>query len=154
MADFSSTFSFENAIVSQFIFYATIVLLKMMLMSVWTSKNRISKEVYANVEDLKLSPNDKLKINTTDTDVERIRRCHQNDIENIIPFVLIGCFYCMTGPSPFIAGLHFRLFAACRIFHTIAYRFVIPQPARFIAFLGGWGITASMAVAVLGSATM
>lgn len=45
MADFSSTFSFENAIVSQFIFYATIVLLKMMLMSVWTSKNRISKEV-------------------------------------------------------------------------------------------------------------
>ena len=45
MADLASTFSFENAIVSQFLFYATIVLLKMMLMSVWTAKNRIGKEV-------------------------------------------------------------------------------------------------------------
>ena len=51
-----------------------------------------------------------------------IFRVHQNDIENVIPFVLIGALYCLTGPDPASAKLHFQIFTAARILHTLSYQ--------------------------------
>lgn len=70
-------------------------------------------------------------------------------MENIIPFVMIGFFYTLTGPQLSTAQLHFRLFAGSRIVHTIVYTLAFPQPSRGLAFLLGLAVTLSMAYRVL-----
>ncbi len=59
---------------------------------------------------------------TTDPDVERIRRNHLNDIENIVPFVLIGFFYVATNPDRDVAIWHFKVFFISRLIHTVCYQ--------------------------------
>lgn len=45
-----------------------------------------------------------------------------NDIENIIPFVLVGILYVLTGPALGTARLHFQIFTGARFLHTIVYQ--------------------------------
>ncbi|KAF3859448.1 hypothetical protein F7725_021847 [Dissostichus mawsoni] len=68
---------------------------------------------FANEEDVARKPvEERKKLLRNHPDVERVRRCHQNDIETIIPFVLVGLLYALTGPVLSTALLHFRIFAA------------------------------------------
>merc|ERR1712096_84571 len=43
-------------------------------------------------------------------DVERVRRCHLNDIENIIPFLLLGIMFVGVNPNVETAIIHLRCF--------------------------------------------
>lgn len=140
------TLSFENEVFAKFAFYAGIVLLKTIIMSVWTARYRIPRKVFITPEDYR---GKQPKALTTDPDVERTRRCHQNDLENVLPFVLIGLFYVLTGPDVGSATWHFRLFAGFRLLHTIAYMFVIPQPTRVLSFVVGFGVNMSMVLTVI-----
>ncbi|XP_043092309.1 microsomal glutathione S-transferase 1.1 isoform X2 [Puntigrus tetrazona] len=56
--------------------YATIVVLKMMLMSFMTSYFRLTKQVFSNLEDTMLvkTTEDRKKLVRVDPDVERVRR--------------------------------------------------------------------------------
>ncbi|XP_026218871.1 microsomal glutathione S-transferase 1 [Anabas testudineus] len=137
----------ENDVFLAFSTYATIVILKMLLMAPLTGYYRITRGAFANEEDVGKSGDKKLL--RTHPDVERVRRCHQNDIENIIPFVLIGLLYSLTGPDLGTALLHFRVFAASRIFHTISYVGALPQPSRGLSWILGMLVTFSMAYRVL-----
>ncbi|KAJ8398864.1 hypothetical protein AAFF_G00417720 [Aldrovandia affinis] len=132
--------------------YATIVILKMMLMSLMTSYFRMTRKVFANLEDTGLvrSDEDKRKMVRIDPDVERVRRCHQNDLENVVPFVLVGLLYALTGPDLQTALLHFRVFVVSRFLHTVVYVTPLPQPSRVIVFLVGLFTTLSMAYRVTG----
>lgn len=77
-------------------------------------------------------------------------RAHLNDLENIIPFLIIGIIYVGTGPSLSWAKLLFRVFTVARFMHTLVYAvFVIPQPSRAIAFLVGMAVNLYMVYAVL-----
>ncbi|XP_071358141.1 microsomal glutathione S-transferase 1-like [Trachinotus anak] len=140
----------DSQVFQSFSTYATIVILKMMLMSPLTSYFRLTRKVFANPEDTKFvsSAGDK-KLVRTDPDVERVRRCHQNDLENIIPFVVVGLLYALTEPELSAALLHFRLFAGSRIFHTFAYVAALPQPSRGLSWMLGMLVTFSMAYRVL-----
>ncbi|MCJ8743387.1 hypothetical protein PDJAM_G00093440 [Pangasius djambal] len=91
------------------------------------------------------TPEEKKKMLRVNDDVERVRRCHQNDLENIIPFVLVGLLYTLTGPELSTALLHFRLFVGSRFLHTIAYVTPLPQPSRGLSWMVGVGSTFSMA---------
>merc|ERR1719350_159894 len=82
-------------------------------------------------------------------DVERVRRAHQNDIENIIPFLILGFIYIFTNPAYSTALLVFRLFAGARILHSIVYLLIIPQPARAITFFVGVGVNLFMAFKII-----
>ncbi|XP_063073906.1 microsomal glutathione S-transferase 1-like [Engraulis encrasicolus] len=134
--------------------YATIVTLKMMLMSPFTSYFRLTRKAFANMEDtsLDMSGEDKKKLVRVDPDVERVRRCHQNDLENVIPFLVIGLLYALTGPPVSSALLHFRVFVVSRICHSVAYLLPLPQPSRALCFGVGLMATASMAYRVLTTA--
>ncbi|KAK9975838.1 hypothetical protein ABG768_021070 [Culter alburnus] len=134
--------------------YATIVILKMMLMSLVTSYFRLTKQVFANIEDTTLvkTTEDRKKLVRLDPDVERVRRCHQNDLENIVPFVMVGLLYALTGPDLSTALLHFRVFVGSRIIHTVTYVMALPQPSRGLAFGVGLFTTLSMAYRVLTTA--
>ncbi|CAF1075310.1 unnamed protein product [Rotaria sordida] len=142
----SAIYSLTNPIFTNFAFYAAASTIKMMAMSLLTSRQRLAKNIFANPEDIALGSNKEAKVTLSDPDVERIRRNHLNDIENILPFFVIGALYVATNPTPVVALWHFRVFFFSRIFHTIAYQLALPQPSRSLGFTAGYVATISMAV--------
>ncbi|KAM9468319.1 microsomal glutathione S-transferase 1.2 [Clarias gariepinus] len=146
MADFT-----DSEVFLAFSTYATIVILKMMCMSLVTAYFRITRKAFANIEDTYMgkTSEEKKKMLRVNEDVERVRRCHQNDIENIIPFVLVGFLYTLTGPELSTALLLFRLFVGSRFVHSVAYVMVWPQPSRALSFFVGLSSTVCMAYHVL-----
>uniref|UniRef100_A0A8C8Z584 Microsomal glutathione S-transferase 1 n=1 Tax=Prolemur simus TaxID=1328070 RepID=A0A8C8Z584_PROSS len=141
----------ENEVFMAFASYATIVLSKMMFMSTATAFYRLTRKVFVNPEDCTSfgrGENAKKYLRTDDR-VERVRRAHLNDLENIVPFLGIGLLYSLSGPDLSTALLHFRLFVGARIYHTIAYLTPLPQPNRALGFFIGYGVTFSMAYSLL-----
>lgn len=142
----------ENEVFRAFATYATIVIVKTLLMAPLTGYYRFTRKAFANEEDAAAhSGKDKKSLLRTDPDVERVRRCHQNDLENVLPFVLVGLLYSLTGPDLSWALLHFRVFTGARLFHTVAYVLVLPQPSRGLSWVVGMIVTFSMAYSVLHS---
>ncbi|XP_008831575.1 microsomal glutathione S-transferase 1 [Nannospalax galili] len=143
----------DHEVLMAFASYATIILCKMMLLSPATAFQRLTKKVFANPEDTAgfgKGENAK-KFLRTDDRVERVRRAHLNDLENIVPFLGIGLLYSLSGPDLSTALMHFRIFLGARIYHTIAYLTPLPQPNRALAFIIGYGVTLSMAYRLLRS---
>lgn len=88
-----------------------------------------------------------MEIVVDDPDVERVRRGHLNDMENIYLFFVVGMAYVFTNPDATLAMWLFRVYAAARILHTLVYAvYPVPQPTRAIMFLSGVIITAFMAI--------
>ncbi|KAM6962046.1 microsomal glutathione S-transferase 1.2 [Tautogolabrus adspersus] len=142
----------DDEVFQAFTTYAAVVIVKMLLMAPMTAFYRFSRGAFANEEDVALkSADERKKQLRTHPDVERVRRCHQNDLENIVPFVVIALLYTLTGPSLSNALLHFRVFAGSRIFHTVSYVCSLPQPCRALSWMIGMLSTLSMAYSVLGS---
>ncbi|XP_053112843.1 microsomal glutathione S-transferase 1 [Hemicordylus capensis] len=126
--------------------YSVLVLVKMMLMSPLTGFYRMKKKAFTNPEDASSFAKGEgaKKFLRTDPDVERVRRIHLNDLENIIPFLFVGLFYSISGVSLSTALLHYRIFLGSRIFHTISYFIPLPQPCRGLAWFTGYLVTFSM----------
>lgn len=83
----------------------------------------------------------------SDPDVERCRRAHLNDLENILPWAISTALWLTTSPNPALAALLIKTFAISRIVHTFVYAvIVIPQPARLLAFAVGFSITVYQSV--------
>lgn len=79
-----------------------------------------------------------------------LTRAHRNDLENILPFLIIGFFYIFTSPSLWLATQLYRAAAIARIVHTIVYAVVVvPQPTRALAFFVAISITSYMAVSTV-----
>ncbi|XP_014239238.1 microsomal glutathione S-transferase 1 [Cimex lectularius] len=137
--------SFNNPVFTSYLFYCSLLVLKVLMMVPLTARWRFSKKVFANPEDTKLSPKSQVKFD--DPDVERVRRAHLNDLENIPVFFVAAYTYLLTNPNPWLAITLMRSFVLARFAHTLVYAVVVvPQPARFLAFMVGYGITAYMAV--------
>uniref|UniRef100_A0A182QK51 Microsomal glutathione S-transferase 1 n=1 Tax=Anopheles farauti TaxID=69004 RepID=A0A182QK51_9DIPT len=131
-----------------YIFWAAVLVVKMLAMSMLTGRQRFRKKVFANQEDIKPSKKGtSAQPKFDDPDVERVRRAHRNDLENILPYFTIGLLYLLTNPEPFIAINLFRVVAIARILHTLVYAVVvIPQPARGLSWGVAYAATAYMAV--------
>lgn len=79
-----------------------------------------------------------------------IPRAHLNDLESILPFLIIALLYCFTSPDPAMAHFLFKVFTGARIIHTLVYAVVpLPQPARGAAFFTGMGVTVFLTFKVL-----
>ncbi|NWH79241.1 MGST1 transferase, partial [Piaya cayana] len=144
----------DNEVFQAYATYAAIVLVKMMLMSPITAYFRMTRKAFANPEDTaSFGKGDSAKkYLRTDPDVERVRRGHLNDLENIVPFLGIGFLYALSGPDLYTALLHFRIFAGARIAHSFAYLIPLPQPSRGLSWAIGYAVTMSMAYKVLKTA--
>lgn len=145
---------FDNPLFKQFAFYSGVVIVKTMSMSILTALNRMGRSVYANPEDQSIGKalNKDTKLTLNDPTVERIRRCHLNDLENVITFVLIGLFYVASEPDPETAVTYFRIFTGCRLLHTFAYVLALPQPSRALLFGGGFAVSMIMGYNVISKA--
>uniref|UniRef100_A0A3Q3L1N8 Microsomal glutathione S-transferase 1 n=1 Tax=Labrus bergylta TaxID=56723 RepID=A0A3Q3L1N8_9LABR len=144
----------DDEVFKAFTTYAAVVIIKMLLMAPMTAFYRFSRgevdvsvlHCYAlSVHSLWLVFVMYLML------MLLLFRCHQNDLENIVPFVVIALLYTLTGPSLSSALLHFRVFAGSRIFHTLSYVCVLPQPCRALSWMIGMLSTFSMAYRVLSS---
>ncbi|NXE26499.1 PTGES synthase, partial [Ardeotis kori] len=127
-----STKMMENAVFMSFTFYSTILILKMYAVAIITGQVRLRKKAFANPEDA--LRNGGLQYYREDPDVERCRRAHRNDMENIFPFLFLGAVYSLLDPSPTVARIHFFIFCVGRIIHTIAYLLGLKAPTRSVAY--------------------
>ncbi|CAK1548528.1 unnamed protein product [Leptosia nina] len=135
--------------VRSFLFYSGVLGLKVLSMAFLTARQRHKKNVFANSEDAAMKKGVAV-VKFDDEDVERVRRAHLNDLENIPLFWVLGGLYLTTGPSAATAITLFRVYAAGRILHTIVYAVKpLPQPSRAIAFGVPLFITLYMGVQVV-----
>lgn len=103
-------------------------------------------QVFANPEDAGAGG----AVKFDDPDVERVRRAHLNDLENLVPFFIIGFLYVLTGPNATVAVNLYRIVAVARILHTIVYAvYPIRQPARALCFIAALLPTVFMAIMVM-----
>lgn len=136
-----------NTVFSCFVFYSVLLVLKMYTMAIITGQVRLRKKAFANPEDaLRHGGLDHFR---KDPDVERCRRAHRNDMENIFPFLFLGAVYSLIGPSLPVARGHFLLFFLGRLVHSVAYLCALPAPTRSLAYVVAQVPCVSMAVQVL-----
>jgi uncharacterized MAPEG superfamily protein len=107
---------------------------KMVAVGFATSFLRIRRRVFATPEDYALRGGTPPSV--PDEDIERIRRAHRNDLENILPFFAVGFFYALTGPPMIAARIYFIGFLVARVLHSIFYVRGM-QPWRTLAFTVG-----------------
>merc|ERR1719336_1237293 len=120
-----------------FAFHAGLLAVKTLSMAfLIISRQRIANKNFISSEDGDHEPGAQIGVGVCE-DVERVRRAHQNDLENILPFLSLGLLYLFTGPSLFTAKMVFRSFSCLRIVHTIAYLSEMSHSLRALCFFGG-----------------
>ncbi|XP_046653715.1 microsomal glutathione S-transferase 1-like [Daphnia pulicaria] len=130
-----SLYTSHNPVFATFSFYAAMLIIKTLFVAFLTGWTRFRKHAFQNPEDCNKMNRGKVKI---DEDVERVRRAHLNDLENILPFLSLALLYVGTGPTLGAAKFLFRTFTAARFSHTFVYAVVVtPQPARALSYIVG-----------------
>ncbi|XP_060661878.1 microsomal glutathione S-transferase 1 isoform X3 [Drosophila nasuta] len=136
----------DNPVFCCYLFWATVLVVKMLLMSLLTALQRFRYKIFPNEEDLFFK---NIEVQFDDPHVERVRRAHRNDMENILPYFIMGLIYLSTDPNPTVACNLFRVAAVARILHTLVYAvYPVPQPSRILAFATMLLITFYMAAVV------
>lgn len=143
-------FFIENEVFRLYLLYSSVVLFKMIFLSFYTFHVRTKHGAFISEEDYcKDFPRDEMKALMKNEDVERVRRCHRNDLENILPFLVFGLLYSATNPSVFAATITFRTFTIARFLHSFAYLLPLPRPWRGVAFAAGFLVILYMGVQIL-----
>ncbi|KAI4816830.1 prostaglandin E synthase [Pseudochaenichthys georgianus] len=137
----------RNEVFSCFVFYAVLLVIKMYILAIITGQVRLRKKAFANPEDALRHGG--LQFHREDPYVERCRRAHINDLENILPFLFLGAIYSMIGPSLPVARLHFMVFFLARVLHSVAYLFALRAPTRSLAYIVAQIPCVSMALQIL-----
>lgn len=118
-------FSLENPVFATYAVAAALMILKAVAMS-WLTVARMMqvKGGFRAPEDLRktsLNPNPDPKQIEPDERVERIRRIHQNDLENLPFFLVAGFLYVLTDPSLLLAQILLYGYVVSRLLHFAAY---------------------------------
>jgi uncharacterized MAPEG superfamily protein len=129
---------------------AAILTINMLLKATLIGVLRNMRGVHISPEDYRLLGR---PVRPPDELIERTRRAHQNDVENILPFFGIGLLFALSGVSPTVAWWLIVVFTASRLLHTVFYLAAL-QPWRSLIYtvgaldLGGmamlllWGVSA------------
>lgn len=120
-----SAMTIENPVFVTYMIAAALMVLKIMGQG-WMTVYRMLKvsSGWATPEDLQAGlinrkPNPgQLEPNSY---VERSRRMHRNDLENIPAFLACGLIFVAAGPSQMLASILMYGFVAARLAHTLAY---------------------------------
>jgi len=115
----------QNPLFATYVIAATIMILKVASMS-WLTVVRMMqvKGGFRSPEDLKKTPlnpePDPKQLGPNDP-VDRIRRIHLNDLENIPFFLVAGFLYVLTDPSLVLAQVLLYGYVVTRLLHFVAY---------------------------------
>lgn len=138
-------FDFDEDVFNCWAYYAGLLCFKMLLMSAVTGFLRIGKGIFLNAEDASFLSG---KV-ANDATIDRVKRAHVNDMENIYVFILLSFVYMCTNPVAATANFCFKVFVWARLAHTVVYVFQVPQPARITTFIVGQLCCTYMALNVL-----
>ena len=119
------TLNLQNPLFATYVIAATIMILKAVSMS-WLTVLQMFRVNggYRSPEDVKKTlMNPKASPDQTQPNeaVERIRRIHLNDLENIPFFLVAGLFFVLTQPSLLLAQVLLYGYVATRMLHFLAY---------------------------------
>ena len=117
--------SLQDPLFATYVIAATLMILKAVSMS-WLTVVRMMavKGGYRSPEDLQqtpLNPQPNPRQLEPDERVERIRRIHLNDLENLPFFLVAGFLYVLTQPSLLLAQVLLYGYVVSRFLHFIAY---------------------------------
>jgi uncharacterized MAPEG superfamily protein len=148
--------SFDNPLFVTYAVAATLMILKMMGQG-WMTVVRMMKVGggFLNPEDRAAGwTNPKPRPGQLDPDdfVERSRRMHRNDSENIPVFLVAGLLFVLTGPPLWVAQLLLYGYVASRLAHFWAYLTARPHEVRATFFSISSLIVIGMAISTLISA--
>ncbi|XP_070811799.1 prostaglandin E synthase [Pituophis catenifer annectens] len=122
----------QDEVFASFVFFATLLILKMYAVAILTGQVRLRRKAFANPEDA--LKHGGLEFHREDPYVQRCLRVHRNDMENIFPFLFIGAIYCFLHPNPVVARIHFLIFFLGRMVHTAAYLLKLKPPIRSMSY--------------------
>jgi len=115
----------NDPVFSAYVIAATIMILKIMGQGWITVVQMMKNEAgFLNPEDAAkglANPNPRDGQLAPHKAVERSRRMHRNDLENIPPFLFAGFLFTLTNPSLWIAQALFYGFVGARTLHFWAY---------------------------------
>ena len=113
--------TFENPVFRTYVIAATLMILKMAGHAWWTvaalmrhrtgfrlAEDARSTPMFPDASPEKLAPDDR---------VERTRRIHMNEIENVPLFLAAGLLFVATGPSLLVARIVFFTYVGSRLCH-------------------------------------
>jgi glutathione S-transferase len=126
--------SLQDPVFATYVIAATLMILKAVSMS-WLTVIRMLQEKggFRSPEDLlrtPLNPNPDPKQLERNERVDRIRRIHLNDLENLPFFLVSGFLYVLTGPSLLLAQLLLYGYVVSRLAHFAAYLTARTHDAR------------------------
>ena len=117
--------SLQDPLFATYVIAATLMILKAVSMS-WLTVIRMmsARSGFRSPEDLKktpLNPVPHARQLEPDERVERIRRIHLNDLENLPFFLASGFLYVLTEPPLLLAQLLLYGYVVSRMLHFLAY---------------------------------
>ncbi len=117
--------SLQDPLFATYVIAATLMILKAVSMS-WLTVVRMMSVGggFRAPEDLRktpLNPTPHPKQIEPDERVERIRRIHLNDLENLPFFLVAGFLYVLTQPSLLLAQVLLYGYVVSRLLHFVAY---------------------------------
>jgi len=153
-----STFTMENPVFATYMIAAAIMVLKIMGQG-WMTVYRMLKSDSGLVspEDLRQGPinrdprPEQLELNDY---VDRSRRMHRNDLENIPAFLACGLIFVATSPPLLLANILMYAFVVARLVHTVAYATKQSHEVRATLYTIGSVIVIAMALYVLAAVLM
>jgi glutathione S-transferase len=148
-----SSYTFENPVFATYAIAASIMILKIMGQG-WMTVYRMLKSDsgLVNPEDIQIGPINKnprqeqLEINDY---VDRSRRMHRNDLENIPAFLAVGILFVAVDPTLFLTQVLMYGFVLARLFHAVAYATKQIHEVRATFYTVGSLIVVYMALHVL-----
>ena len=145
--------SLQNPVFASYVIAATLMILKAVSMS-WLTVVRMMqvKGGFRSPEDLRktaLNPAPHPAQLEPDERVERIRRIHQNDLENLPFFLVAGLLYVLTEPSLLLARVLLYGYVVSRLLHFVAYFTARTHDTRATLWTVGSLILIYMACATL-----
>jgi glutathione S-transferase len=117
--------SLQNPLFATYVIAATLMILKAVSMS-WLTVARMMQVNggFRSPEDIRktlLNPEPTPKQLEPNERVERIRRIHLNDLENLPFFLIAGFLYILTEPSLLLARVLLYGYVVSRLMHFAAY---------------------------------
>jgi uncharacterized membrane protein YecN with MAPEG domain len=149
------TVTMSNPVFATYAVAAALTVLKVMGQG-WMTVYRMMtvRAGWASPEDLRAGPinpaPDPAQLDPND-DVERSRRMHRNDLENIPAFWIAGFLFVLTAPPLWLAQCLLYGFVVARAAHAVAYATARSHELRATFYSIGSVIVIVMALWVLGA---
>jgi len=146
-------FTLDNPVFAAYALAAALMVLKLMGQGWVTVRLMMRKNAgFVSPEDLRrtpLNPDPDPRQLEPDPDVERSRRMHRNDLENIPGFLAAGLLFVAVDPPLWAAWIAFYGFVLARAGHAWAYGTARTHDTRAVFYSVGSLLVIAMALWVL-----